>query len=142
MPAGALNVCVGMLAQGVCVPLNWRIGWGMVLAAFVGGAVIGLGFHRDDFLGGYTSFRRRLWRLGHIALAALGMMNVLFALGPWPAAGSTFGRAASVCFIAGGVLMPLVCFLAGWRERFRHLFVLPVTTLILAVVFTLWGGLT
>jgi hypothetical protein len=136
MPGAASS----FLATAVCHPLNWQFGWVMVLAAFVTGAALGIGFHRDDFLGGYASLRRRLWRLGHIALAALGMMNVLFALGPWPAAGSAIGRAASACFIAGGVLMPSVCFLAGWRERFRHLFFLPVVSLILAVVFTLIGG--
>ena len=120
-------------------PLNWFAGWALVLAAFVTGAAIGLGFHREDFLGGYQSFRRRIWRLGHIALAALGMMNVLFALGPTPH--DTLGRAASLCFVAGGVLMPLICFLAGWREPWRRLFFLPVLTLIAAVVCTLWGGL-
>ena len=60
--------------------LNWHFGWWLVLGAFVTGAVIGLFFHRDDFLGGYDSFRRRIVRLGHIALAALGMMNVLYAV--------------------------------------------------------------
>src|SRR5687767_4170000 len=94
---------------------NFYAGWGMVLAAFATGAAIGLFFHREDFWGGYASFRRRIVRLGHIALAALGMMNVLFALCPWPAAGTTAGRAASACFIAGGVSMPVVCFLSGWR---------------------------
>src|SRR6185436_7615620 len=60
--------------------LNWYAGWGLILAAFVSGAGIGLFFHRDDFWGGYTSFRRRIVRLGHIALAALGMINLLFAI--------------------------------------------------------------
>ncbi len=44
--------------------------------------MIGLGFHREEFLGGYGSFRRRLLRLGHIALAALGSLNVLSGLSP------------------------------------------------------------
>lgn len=131
-----------ILAAVVCHPLNWTAGWACVLVAFVTGAAIGLGFHRNDFLGGYASLRRRMLRLGHIALAALGMMNVLFALGPWPAAGTLAARGASICFLAGALLMPLVCFLTAWRERFRHLFFLPVTALMLAVMFTLWGGLT
>ena len=131
-----------VLAAVVCHPLNWIAGWACVAAAFVTGAAIGLGFHRNDFLGGYASLRRRMLRLDHIALAALGMMNVLFALSPWPAAGTVGARIASICFLAGAVLMPLVCFLTAWRERFRHLFVLPVTALMLAVMFTLWGGLT
>jgi hypothetical protein len=50
-----------------------------VLLAFATGAGLGLFFHRDDFLGGYNSFRRRIVRLGHIALAALGMLNVIFS---------------------------------------------------------------
>jgi hypothetical protein len=124
----------------VCVPqpLNWVAGWGLVLAAFVTGAAGGLFFHRDDFLGGYASFPRRLARLGHIALAALGMMNVLFGLSPLPPGRLT--AAASVLFLAGAVLMPAVCFLAAWRKSLRHLFVLPVVSLVLAVVFTLVVG--
>ncbi len=122
-----------------CHLLNWYAGWAFVLAAFVTGAVIGLGFHRDDFLGGYTSLRRRLTRLGHIALAALGMLNVLYALSPWPPPSAWQAEAASWCFVAGGTLMPLVCFLTAWKEPFRHLFFLPVTALAGAAVLTFTG---
>ena len=120
--------------------LNWQFGWLLVLAGFATGAVIGLSFHREEFLGGYNSFRRRLVRLGHIALAALGMMNVLFSLAPWPTPGSWSGGAASLCFIVGGVAMPAACFLTAWRPGFRHVFALPVTALVLAVLFTCFGG--
>ena len=65
--------------------LNWYFGWGLILSAFVTGALLGLFFHRDDFWGGYSSYRRRIVRLGHIAQAALGMMNVLYGLSPRPA---------------------------------------------------------
>ena len=67
--------------------INWLVGWWLVLAAFATGAAIGLFFHRPDFLGGYDAFRRRILRLGHIALAALGMLNVIYAISPWPVAG-------------------------------------------------------
>lgn len=117
--------------------LNWYAGWWMLLAAFVTGAVIGLFFHRESFLGGYTAFRRRIIRLGHIALAALGMINLLFSLSPWPTAGTWNAQAASLSFVLGGVSMPAVCFLSGWREQFRHFFFIPVTALIAAVLFTL-----
>ena len=121
-------------------PANWVAGWTLVLAAFVSGAILGMGWHRDDFLGGYGSFRRRVIRLGHIAFAALGLMNVIFALSPLPTPGTTAARLASGCFIAGGALMPAVCFLTGWRSGWRHAFFLPVVSLILAVVFTLLGA--
>jgi hypothetical protein len=126
--------------QNLTHVLNWQAGWALVLAAFVTGSLMGLAFHRDDFLGGYGSFRRRLVRLGHIALAALGMMNVIFSLSPVPAAGTWQGSAASLGFVVGGVTMPLVCFLAAWREPFRHVFAVPVVALFLAAVLALAGG--
>ena len=52
---------------------NWYFGWASILSAFVTGALIGLFFYREDFLGGYMSFSRRILRLGHIAQAALGL---------------------------------------------------------------------
>jgi len=120
--------------------LNWTVGWGLVLAGFVVGAWLGLSFHRDDFWGGYASFRRRLVRLGHVALEALGMLNLLFALSAWPQPGSWLAGAASGCLVVGGVSMPTVCFLAGWRPVWGRLFFVPVTALVLGVAFTLAGG--
>jgi hypothetical protein len=121
---------------------NWFFGWASLLAAFLAGIPLGLRFHRDDFLGGYASFRRRVVRLGHIALAALGMVNVLFAMSPWPMPGTWVSRGASIGFMVGGAAMPVVCFLCAWREGFRKLFFIPVTALIAAVVMTLLGGLS
>ena len=42
--------------------------------------------------------------------------------------------------MAGGAAMPLVCFLAGWRPAWRHLFCIPVVLLIAAAVLTLLGA--
>ena len=120
-------------------PLNWYSGWSFILAAFVTSALLGLFFHRAEFWGGYGSFRRRIVRLGHIALAGLGMINVLFSLSPWPAASTWQAEAASIAFVVGGAAMPAVCFLAGWRESFRYLFFIPVVALVLAVWWTLRG---
>src|SRR5262245_57722563 len=119
--------------------VNWYFGWLLVLSAFVTGAGLGLFFHRDDFLGGYASFRRRILRLGHIAQAALGMMNVLYGLSPWPAADCPEAAVAGWAFVVGGVSMPAVCFLSAWKKPFRHLFFIPVTALIVAAVTTLRG---
>src|SRR5262245_38767620 len=120
-------------------PLNFYAGWTLVLAALVTGAGVGMFFHREDFWGGYSSFRRRIVRLGHIALAALGMMNVLFSA--TVPCNTTAHQAASVLMIAGGISMPVVCFLTGCRSSFRHLFFFPVLCLIAAVSLVLIGGL-
>ena len=108
--------------------------------AFVTGAIIGLWFHKPGWLGGYDSLRRRMLRLGHIALAALGMMNVIYSLSPWPIYGTWQGWAASIGFAGGALFMPTVCFLTAWREPFRHLFFIPVISLLVGVIATLLGG--
>ena len=120
--------------------MNWYFGWGLILTAFLTGAILGLFFHRDNFLGGYASFRRRILRLGHIALAALGMINILYGLSPMALEPSLRTQAASLGFIVGGVTMPAVCFLTSWRVGFRHLFFIPVSALVIAVIQTLQIG--
>ena len=122
-------------------PGNWLAGWLLVFVGLLAGAVLGLFFHRDDFLGGYGSFRRRIVRLGHIALVALGMLNVVFSIAASPLGSEWAGRLASLGFLAGGVTMPLTCFLTGWHEKYRHGFAVPVAALLVAVTATLWGGL-
>jgi hypothetical protein len=121
--------------------MNWYFGWASILAAFLTGAILGLFFEREDFLGGYTSFRRRLLRLGHIALAALGMLNILYGLTPAPVEETLSPRIASIAFIVGGVTMPALCFLTAWRTGFRKLFFIPVAALIVAVIETLRTGI-
>ncbi len=120
--------------------VNWYFGWGLILTAFLTGAIVGLFFHREDFLGGYASFRRRTLRLGHIALAALGMINVLYGLSQISSEPSLHRQIASLGFIIGGITMPAVCFLTSWRVGFRCLFFIPVSALVIAVVQTLRIG--
>ncbi len=121
--------------------LNWQFGWSLILAGFLSGAVIGLGFHREGFLGGYGAFRRRLLRLGHIALVALGVLNLLFSFSPLPSLDPRAVWLASQALIFGSLTMPLVCFLAAWRAEFRIFFCVPVLSLSLAVILTIYGGM-
>ncbi len=118
--------------------LNWYAGWGLILAAFATGAAVGMFFHRESFWGGYNSFRRRIVRLGHIALAALGTLNLLFAIcTPRP---GRIENSASILLLIGAAAMPAVCFLTAWKEPFRRLFFIPVLSLFAAVVLILYGG--
>src|SRR5256885_13484056 len=88
---------------------NWFFGWGSLLAAFLTGIPLGLSFHRDDFWGGYASFPRRVVRLGDVALAALGIVNPLVAVSPWPANGSAYARPARLSGVVRGAAMPAPC---------------------------------
>jgi len=119
---------------------NWVFGWGLMLLAFFAGAVLGLFFYREDFLGGYASFRRRIFRLGHISLAALGMLNVLYGLTPHTVVLPPLHQLASIGLMAGGWTMPAVCFLTAWRAGLRHLFFIPVICLLIGVGAILYGA--
>jgi hypothetical protein len=121
------------------VALHWYAGWSLVLAGFLAGSGLGLFFHRDDFLGGYGSFRRRLVRLGHIALIALGLVNVVFALAVEHVTAGLLPF-ASPALLLGSVSMPVTCFLTAWRPGWRYAFAIPVLALVTAVVLLLIGG--
>jgi hypothetical protein len=111
-------------------PANFEAGLWLILAGFISGALLGLGFHREEFMGGYGSFRRRLVRLGHIAFVALGFLNLIHGVAPIdPAAGPAGGWSGRL-LIAGGIAMPVTCFLAAWKPFFRHLFFIPVSLLL------------
>ncbi|MCA8944475.1 MAG: hypothetical protein KDB80_18075 [Planctomycetes bacterium] len=116
---------------------HWIAGWALLLGGFLTGALLGTGFHRTEFVGGYSSLRRRLWRLGHIACCALGILNLVTALAPVaprPALGST-------ALIVGSIAMPLACFAVGCSARLRLLFLVPVMALVLAAITYLNGEL-
>jgi hypothetical protein len=113
--------------------------WAGLLAGVSSGAVMGLLFHREDWLGGYGSFPRRLIRLGHISFFGLALVNALFALTvaltPLP---ELAAHCASIGFLVGAITMPLCCFLSAWRERCRCLFPLPVGSLFAGASFVLF----
>jgi hypothetical protein len=123
--------------------LNLIGGWLGMLAGVLSGAIIGLYFHQDEWMGGYTSYRRRLTRLGHISFFGLGFLNLIFAA---TAGQLLLGRAylgtASGALILGAITMPTCCFLSAWRKPLRHLFPIPVISVtvgILAILIGWWN---
>lgn len=124
--------------------LHLAAAWAGILAGMLAGAALGLSFHREEWLGGYGSWSRRLLRLGHVSLFGIAFLNLAFAgtadLLGWPAGGSgapAAAAAASPLLLAGAVLMPAVCALAAWRKPLRHLFALPVASLAAAAALAL-----
>lgn len=71
-------------------------------------------------------------RLAHISFFGIGFINLAFALTTkaYPAYASRF---SSTLLIAGGISMPLICYLAAWKKFFRNLFFIPVSCLIAGV---------
>ena len=121
--------------------LNLIAGWLGMLAGVLSGAVLGLFFHREDWMGGYSSYRRRLARLGHIALFGLGFLNLIFAAtaAQLPLTGRSLTTASST-LILGAATMPLCCFLSAWRKPLRHLFPIPVLSITTGLLAILIGG--
>ena len=121
---------------------NLALGWSLVLLGLATGAVLGLRFHVEGWLGGSCSWRRRLLRLGHVALIGTGLLNVTFAasrgLLSLPAAAAGL---AGACLALGAVTMPIVCLAAALRPRLRHVFPVPVGLLVAGVALATVGAL-
>ncbi len=119
--------------------LRWNLifAWAWILLGFFSGMLMGLAFHREDWLGGYGSWPRRLYRLGHISFFGLGMANLLFfaTVRSLPAAPALLNT-ASVAFLIGGVTMPVCCAICANFRAARHLFAIPVISLLVAGVTT------
>jgi hypothetical protein len=101
-------------------------------------------FHREDWMGGYNSFRRRLTRLGHIAFFGLGFLNLFYGLTikAHPIADDAAWWGA-VMMITGLSTMSLCCFLTAWRKvPFRHFFFIPVvsTGSCIVIVLVNWNS--
>ncbi len=123
---------------------NEIFGWALVFVGFCSGAVLGVGFKDDSWLGGYSSLRRRMARLAHIACCALGGLNVVFASSVRGLQGAdSVSTAASIAFILGGAAMPVACLLYAWRQQLYPAFFVPVCSLLFgagAIIYGLCGA--
>ncbi len=119
--------------------INLIFAWWWITAGLLTGAVQGLGFHREEWMGGYNSWRRRLTRLGHIAFLGTSLINLAFAFTVQSfAVEHAWLNLIGLLLIVGAVAMPVVCYLSAWRMGFRHLFALPVLSLTGGVVLFAW----
>lgn len=113
--------------------LNLAFGWIWITMGFLSGAMLGMGFHKENFMGGYGSWERRLARLGHIAFFGTGFLCVLVGL-----SGMMLGEAQtstglwtimSWSFGIGALAMPICCFIAAKWIKAKSIFVVPVLSL-------------
>ena len=119
---------------------NEIFGWVSILLAIAMGLWMGIKFQDEEWLGGYSAMRRRMVRLAHIALVALGMINIEFGRGVGELTLSPrLLRCASFAFIVAGVSMPACCLLIFKNVRRFELFALPVGSLAIALLLTIGG---
>ena len=121
--------------------VNLWTAWIAMLVGLLSGTLIGVFFHRADWLGGYADWPRRMVRLGHISFLGTGLLNLAFTLTLAHLDMSGKLPIASVALVVGAVSMPTVCFLSAWHKPLRHLFFVPVISLVTGVGGLIFGGL-
>ncbi|MCP5536081.1 MAG: hypothetical protein H7A51_07565 [Akkermansiaceae bacterium] len=104
-----------------------KVGWLGMLMGVISGAIIGLQFHKKDWLGGYSARPRRFVRLGHISFFGIGLLNLFYGLSlPSMGVSSVAAMWGAYLLLGALVSMPACCFLTAWKMPFRHLFPVPV----------------
>lgn len=121
---------------------SYSAAWIGICLGCVAGAIQGLFFHGETWLGGYNSWPRRMLRLGHISLVAIGLINLAFALTVTVLGISEDIVWPSRLLIFGAITMPLFCYLSAFRDSFRHLFFIPALSVIAATAMAMWRVLT
>ena len=115
--------------------VNLYAAWIAMLMGIIAGAVQGLFFHREQWLGGYQSWERRMTRLGHISFFGIAFINLGFAFTV-----SIFGINpgqliwASRLLIVGQIGMPFICYLSAVFKPARNLFFIPVLAVAAAIL--------
>ena len=118
--------------------LNLLLGWLWIMLGFASGAIMGLWFHKEEWLGGYGSWMRRLYRLAHISFFGLGLLNLMFFLTFCALPPLDLFPIASAAFTVGALSMPLCCVIAAHKPAWKSIFAVPVLSLMTAAVVTLW----
>ncbi|MGZ4964187.1 MAG: hypothetical protein ACXWBP_03845 [Limisphaerales bacterium] len=117
--------------------INLLVAWIWIGLGFLSGMLLGFWFNREPWLGGYASWKRRLYRLGHISFFGLGMVNLMFYFTTRVIpSGDSFAAIASIGFVAGAFTMPLCCLIMAHLPKAKMLFAVPVISLLVAGVFT------
>ena len=118
--------------------LNIYAAWIAILAGVLAGLVSGLYFHDENFLNGYTSWPRRLTRLGHVSFFGLGLLNLTMALTARNLGIADDLAVASWLMLVGLITMPVVCYISAFWKPFRNLFFVPVLSVTAGVAIFIW----
>lgn len=118
--------------------INIYAAWISMLLGAITGAVQGLFFHKENWLGGYSSWARRMTRLGHISLFGIAFINISFAATVFILGIESEMYIPSVLLIIGAVGMPTICYLSAFIKPIRHLFFIPVLSVVISIIYLLW----
>jgi hypothetical protein len=121
--------------------INLILAWLWIAMGFVSGSIIGFNFKffKEDWQGGYSSLKRRLYRLGHISFFGLALINLMFYFtAQILITSSRTVEIASCAFIVGTITMPICCIIMANYPKLKILFYIPVISLITGGSLTFW----
>jgi len=118
--------------------INLYAAWIGMLMGGIFGAVQGLFFHKEEWLGGYDSWQRRMMRLGHISFFGIAFINIAFAFTAKSLNIEYEVALPSSLFIIGAIGMPLICYLSAFKKMIRLLFFIPALSIISGVISLIW----
>src|SRR5258708_1080966 len=93
-----------------CPQINLLVPCLWIALGFPSGLALGLFFHRENWVGGYASFRGRFYRLGNFSFFGLGVFNLAFFF--TAIAVMTPGHLLNItswAFVIGAISMPICC---------------------------------
>ncbi len=120
--------------------VNFYAAWIGIALGFIAGAAIGLFFHDENWVGGYSSWERRMMRLGHISFFGIAFINLTYSLSIRTYQIHMTSVLPSYLFLIGAITMPLVCFLSAYKKAYRHLFFIPVISLLTGIAIFIVEG--
>lgn len=118
--------------------INIHAAWIGYLIGCLAGAIPGLFFYQDKWLGGYASWQRRMTRLAHISFFGIGFVNLSLGLTAHALKLTAGLNPASILLIVGAITMPLICYLAAWKPSVRHLFFIPAGSVTIGIALFVW----
>jgi len=118
--------------------VNLYAAWVGMLLGGVLGAIQGLFFHKEEWLGGYGFWTRRMTRLGHISFFGIAFINIAFVGTSEVLDIEQQVSIPSALFIIGAIGMPLICYLSAFKKPIRHFFFIPALSIIAGIISLLW----
>ncbi|MCZ4694595.1 hypothetical protein DWB61_06025 [Ancylomarina euxinus] len=118
--------------------INLYAAWIGMLLGGIFGAIQGLFFHKEVWLGGYGSWQRRMMRLGHISFFGIAFINIAFVFTVKSLGIEQEVALPSALFIIGAIGMPLICYLSAFKKPVRHLFFIPALSVIGGIAHLIW----
>ena len=73
-------------------------------------------------------------RLAHISFFGIAFINLAFVLSGHLFSIESGVRISSYSLIVGAITMPLVCYLSVIKPFFRHIFFIPVVSILVGIV--------